>query len=57
MGGHDRDEEMIARSQCCESDSLAFEIGDAADTRFAEQFKAADMHAGQNRDRATTVNY
>ena len=56
MGGHDRDEEMIARSQCCDSDSLAFEIGDAADTRFAEQFKAADMRTRQYGDRSAAID-
>src|SRR6516165_9424332 len=56
MGGHDRDEEMIARSQRCNTDRPAFEIGNAADTLFPKELKAADMHAGEHGDRSTAID-
>ena len=36
--------------------ALALQIGDAADLLIREQFEAADMHAGQDRDRHTRID-
>ena len=38
------DTKVVARSERRDADGLAFEIGNAADALFAEQFEAADMH-------------
>ena len=43
-------------SQCRDADSLALEIARCCGCFVAEQFEAADMHAGQNRDRAAALD-
>jgi hypothetical protein len=53
MGDHCGQENVLVRPQRRHTDALPFQIGNAADAVIAEQFEAADMHAGQKRDRLT----
>jgi hypothetical protein len=51
MRRHGGQEDVLVRAQARHADALAFQIRDAADALVAEQFKAADVDASQERDR------
>src|SRR6516162_5522397 len=56
MPGHNRHEQMIARAEGGDADCPAFEVGNAVNALFPEQLEAADMDAGQHRDRAAAID-
>ena len=45
MGGHDAQENILARTDIQHADILSFKIEDAADAFFRKQFKAPDVFA------------
>jgi hypothetical protein len=48
--------DFVLLAAAARPDKLSFEIRDASDTFAPEQLEAADMDAGQNRDRASAVD-
>src|SRR6476646_7223410 len=57
MGGHDAQENMLARTNIQHTDVLSLEIGDVADAFFRKQFEAPDMLAAHNRDRLSGIDW
>src|SRR5215469_1089808 len=56
MSSHNRHEEVGTRSQFLDSDTLALKVVHRADGVIGDQFKAADMHAGNYGDRSAAID-
>ena len=56
MRGHRGDEQVRGSVQRSDRDTLTPQIGDAANAFMPEQPEAADMHAGQHRNRDAAID-
>jgi hypothetical protein len=56
MSRHDGHVLVLAPSQGWHADALALQVADAADRVVSEQFKTADMHPSQQRDRVAGID-
>ena len=55
LGGHQGQQEIRARPEPRDANSLSFQTGNAVNVFMAEQYEAADMHAGQQRARLSLI--
>ena len=56
LGGDQGQQDMRGRTQSLDADALPFQIGEGANAVAGKQFQAADMEAGQQRDRLPGID-